>query len=151
MNIKAMLKALLIHAPSSKPIPRWPFRSASPSEIMRPVSVTIPAPMITPRIPSNGLFESSEGATAASPCATCSGGGKRTAEVAADIERNLDGDSLHHFRVVAGGIVGRQQRELRTAGGGDFQHLAVKHLARIFIHGNLRNVANLHVGELRFA
>src|SRR5215831_362257 len=69
-----MLYALLIHAPSSKPNPKPPLRSARPSEIMRPVSVTTPAPMMTPRIPSSGLFESSLGIAAAADCAIRIGG-----------------------------------------------------------------------------
>src|SRR5215470_14439058 len=74
MNIRAMLKALLIHEPSSKPNPRLPLRSARPSEIMRPVRVTTPAPMMTPRIPSKGLFEISLGIAAAVACAIRMGG-----------------------------------------------------------------------------
>jgi hypothetical protein len=37
--------------------------------------------MMTPKIPSNGLFDSSDGATPARPFAICAGGGKRKALV----------------------------------------------------------------------
>ncbi len=32
------------------------------------------------------------------------------------VERDLDGNALHDFGEVAGGVVGRQQRKLRSAG-----------------------------------
>src|SRR5215472_6383463 len=38
-----------------------PFRSGVPSVSMRPVRVTMPAPITTPMIPSNGLLERSAG------------------------------------------------------------------------------------------
>src|ERR1700735_1847795 len=44
--------------------------------------------MMTPRIPSNGLFDSSDGATPARPFAICAGGGKRTAMVEEAIARS---------------------------------------------------------------
>src|ERR1700745_577162 len=61
MNIRAMLNALLIQAPSSKPIPTLPFRSAKPSVSNRPATVTMAAPSNTPAIPSSGLFDKSSG------------------------------------------------------------------------------------------
>jgi NAD(P)-dependent dehydrogenase (short-subunit alcohol dehydrogenase family) len=58
------LNALAIQAPSSKPIPTFPLRSAEPRDNRRPASVTIPAPMTTPRIPSSGLWDKSDGRAA---------------------------------------------------------------------------------------
>src|SRR5260370_16672560 len=136
----------------SKLIPTWPLRTARPSEIIRPVSVTIPAPMITPKIPSNGLFESSAGTACASPRAICCGVNCATAAEAPIarspltpcahggddgeprtqgsgnariIEPDLYGDSLHDFREITGGIVSRQQRELRTPAGPHLDHLSL--------------------------
>src|SRR5579859_5940884 len=80
-----MLKALPIQAPSSKLIPRWPFRSGRPRVIIRPVSVTIPAPVITPKIPNSGDLESSDGAAAARERACCAGPGRGTTSVEAAI------------------------------------------------------------------
>ena len=64
MNMRATLNALAIQAPSSKPIPTFPLRSAKPRDNRRPASVTIPAPMTTPRIPSSGLWDKSDGRAA---------------------------------------------------------------------------------------
>ena len=52
---------------------------------MRPVSVTMPAPIMTPRIPSRGLFERSAGIAPAVACAICIGVGRGTAIVDAAI------------------------------------------------------------------
>src|SRR5260370_37058719 len=65
MNIRATLNELEIQAPSSNPIPTFPFRSAKPNVSNRPVTVTIPAPSTTPRIPSSGLWDKSIGNVAA--------------------------------------------------------------------------------------
>src|SRR5580704_18629961 len=149
MNISAMLKALPIQAPSSKPMPRLPLRSAVPRVSRRPARVTIPAPMTTPKIPINGLCEISDGKTPAMALATCTGvGGCRTAAweaivilrllsrsdgggdgkprtqlrgVSGVVERNLDGNPLHHLGEISGGVVGREQGELRATGGRDLQ------------------------------
>jgi len=44
MKHQSMLYAVPIHAPSSKPIPRLPLRSARPNASMRPVSVQFRRP-----------------------------------------------------------------------------------------------------------
>src|SRR6266567_1678152 len=145
---------------------------------MRPASVTIPAPRTTPKIPSRGLFDSSAGAADESARTICVGEGCATAIVVAIlrlrsvscanrgdngkprtqgsgnariIEPDLYGDSLHDFREITGGIVRRQQRELRTAGGRDLDHFAVDHPSRVRVDADLRRVADLHIGELRLA
>src|SRR5262249_45149129 len=90
---------LLSHAPSSKPIPRWPFRSGTPSVIIRPVSVTIPAPVITPKIPSSGDLESSDGADVAIARTSCAGPGRGSVVVEAAISGlslALSADSCDH-------------------------------------------------------
>src|SRR5271155_4836257 len=117
-------------------MPRLPFRSAVPSVSMRPVSVTIPAPMTTPKIPSSGLCESSDGKPAAIALAICDFVGECSTAICVDIfavplvrrsyrgghresgtqllglrkvvEYDLHRDALHDFRVVAGGVVRRQ-------------------------------------------
>src|ERR1700731_4675724 len=147
-----------------------------PREIMRLVSVTTPAPVTTPRIPSSGWAETSAG-TAAPTARAISIGDGRTATLEAAIlfrlppgpdgcnhresgtecaskgsivQRNLDWDALHHLREIAGRVVGRQQRKLGSAGWRDFQHLAVKYLTRILVNTNFGSVADLHVGQLGF-
>src|SRR5262245_43934030 len=95
--MSATLYAELIQAPSSTPRPTVPLRSARPSVIIRPVSVTIPAPRTTPRIPITGRFESSDGSPPAIVLAICAfvGGASEPATVAI-------GGSAHCFvRTVA--------------------------------------------------
>src|SRR5258708_4171190 len=105
-----------------------------PREIMRLVSVTIPAPVTTPRIPSSGLLETSAG-TAAPTARAMSIGDGRTAMLEAAIlfrlpprpdgcnhresgaqfggkvaivQPNLDRDALYHLREIAGRVeIGR--------------------------------------------
>ena len=105
---------------------------------MRLVSVTTPAPVTTPRIPSNGLLETSAGIAAAAARAISIGDG-RTATLDAAIlfplppgpdgcnyresgaqfggegaivQRDLDRNALYHLREIAGRVVGRQQGKL---------------------------------------
>src|SRR5580692_3999624 len=179
MNISPILNALPIQAPSSKLIPTWPFRSAVPKVIMRPASVTIPAPMITPRMPSSGLFERSAGPAATKACAICAEVGCGTTVVEAAIqyaplvrgahrgnngepgtqrgrevgiiEGDLHRDSLHHLRVIPGGVVRRQQRKLRTAGWSNFEYLPLENFSRIFIDAQVCRIADFHIGQLRLA
>src|SRR5208283_890996 len=120
-------------------MPTWPLRSASPIVSMRPVSVTSPAPIMTPIIAKKDRGVISEGIAVAVACANSSGvGGRVVIAVAAMmlrlssgadcgnygkswsqfrsqariVERNLHRDSLYHLGEVAGGVVGRQQTEL---------------------------------------
>src|SRR5258706_15319534 len=134
MNISEALKALSSQAPSSKLMPTCPFKSARPRLSIRPVRVTSPAPMTTPRIPSRGLVETSDGMAAAAPRAISIAVGRTTmleavilfrlppgpdgcnhresgAQLAgkgAIVQPNLDRDALYHLREIAGRVVGRQ-------------------------------------------
>src|SRR5690242_4545256 len=110
-----------------------PRKSGMPREIMRLVSVTMPAPKTTPRIPSSGRAETSAG-TAAPTARTISIGDGRTVRLEAAIlfrlppgpdgcchresraqfcgksvvvQPNLHRDALHHLREIAGRIVRR--------------------------------------------
>src|SRR4029077_1460158 len=78
MNINVTLKALEIQAPSSNPMPTFPLRSARPRPSNRPVRVTIPAPSITPTIPSTGLWDRSTGSAARPEDAEVGGGAVET-------------------------------------------------------------------------
>src|ERR1700690_3977426 len=115
-----------------------PLKSAKPREIMRLVRVTTPAPVTTPRIPSSGLVETSEGIAAAAARAICIGDGRTVIGEAAIgfrllsgadgcnhrkpgtqfrceigiVQRDLDGNTLHDFREVASRVIGWQQRKL---------------------------------------
>ena len=105
---------------------------------MRLVSVTTPAPVTTPRIPSSGLLETSAGIAAAAARAIPIGDGRIVMVDAAIgvrlpcradscnhresgsqfggkdgvVQRDLDRDALYDFCEIAGRVVGRQQRKL---------------------------------------
>src|SRR5438309_6088109 len=109
-----------------------------PREIMRLVSVTTPAPITTPRIPSSGWAETSTGIAAAAARAISIGDGRTVAIEAAIlfrlpprpdscnhrepgaqfsgkggvVQRDLDRNALYHLREIAGRVVGWQQRKL---------------------------------------
>src|SRR5277367_2118146 len=103
-----------------------------PRESIRLVSVTTPAPVTTPRIPSSGLLETSAG-TAEPTARAMSIADGRTVMLEAAIfsrlpprpdgcdhresgaqfggkgaivQRNLDRDALYHLGEIAGGVVG---------------------------------------------
>src|ERR1700720_2871124 len=102
-----------------------------PREIMRLVSVTTPAPITTPRIPSSGWAEASAGTAAPTARAMSIGDGRTDTLEAAMlfrlpprpdgcnhrqsgtqfggesgvVQRDLDRDALHHLREIAGRVV----------------------------------------------
>src|ERR1700756_2488531 len=138
INIRPISKAVTIHALSSYPNPWRPLKSGMPREIMRLVSVTTPAPVTTPRIPSNGLVETSAGIAAPAARAISVGEGRTmmleaaicsSSPSGADrcdhrnsgtqfrresriLQRDLHRNTLHDFCEVARGVVGGQQSEL---------------------------------------
>src|ERR1700692_418461 len=59
-------------------------------------------------------------------------------------ERDLDGNALHHFCKIAGGVVRRQQREFLAAGGRDAVDMAVHDLAREHVDGDIARLALTH-------
>src|SRR5580658_7875134 len=134
INMSDALKALSSQAPSSKLKPTCPFKSAMPRLSMRPARVTSPAPVTTPRIPRSGRVDTSDGIAAAAACAISSADGRTgIVEAAIDfrlsfgadgcyhgksrtqsgrerriVQRDLDGNTLHDFREISSGVVGRQ-------------------------------------------
>ena len=56
---------------------------------------------------------------------------------------------MYDFRVVAGGVVRREQRKLRTACGRNLDHLPAEEFAGILVDADLRWVSDFHVCELR--
>src|SRR5450631_1926515 len=65
------------------------------------------------------------------------------------IEHNLDRDALHNLGEVAGRVIGRQKRELRSAGRCDLRYFSVQHDPGESINGNVSAIAFLDVGKLR--
>src|SRR5882672_1546598 len=68
----------------------------------------------------------------------------------AAVERDLDGDALHHLGEIAGRVVGRQQREFLAAGRRETVDMAVDQLARKHVDGDVDLLAFAHVRELGF-
>src|ERR1700691_4893490 len=154
------LKALSSQEPSSKLMPRWPFRSARPRLSMRPARATSPAPVTTPRMPRRGSGDTSDGIAAAAARANSTADGRIViVEAAIDfrlssgadscyhrkartqrcrerriVQRDLDGNTLHDFREIARRVVGRQQSELRSAGRRDLDHFAANQLSGILVN-----------------
>src|SRR5271166_6117373 len=146
---------------------------------MREVSVTRPAPMRTPTIPNRGRVEMSVGIAIAVARAICAGVGERVggrdmtvaaamlfsrpdrsdyrkarAQLGGEfgiVESNLDRDSLYYLGEVPGGVIGRQQRKLRTTGGGNLNDFATDDLSGVFIETELGCIANLDIGQLGLA
>src|ERR1700678_2210156 len=141
-------------------MPTCPLRSAMPRLSMRPARVTSPAPVTTPRMPRRGRVDTSDGIAAAAACAISTADG-RTVMVEAALEfrlssgvggcyhrksgtqsgrerrivqRDLDGNTLHDFREISSGVVGRQQSELRSAGRRDLNHSSANALPGIFVN-----------------
>jgi hypothetical protein len=66
------------------------------------------------------------------------------------IEHDLHGDSLHDLREVPRGVVGRQKRELRSAGRSDFRHFSVENDSGESVDLDFGRIAFSNVGKLRF-
>src|ERR1700723_3607874 len=158
-------------------MPTCPFKSARPRLSIRPARVTSPAPVTTPRIPRKGRVDPSDGIAAAAARAISTADGRIVmVEAAIDfrlwsgadscyhrksgtqprrdrliVQRDLDGNTLHDFREIARGVVGRQQSELRSAGWRDLDHFAANELSGIFINAQFGRVPNFHVSQLGFA
>src|SRR5262245_39047351 len=65
MNTRATLNAVLIQENTLTPSPSAHMRSDRTTVSRRPATVTMPAPRITPAIPSTGLCDRSAGSAAA--------------------------------------------------------------------------------------
>ena len=81
---------------------------------------------------------------------TDSPGRNRSCFCLARIEHDLHRYSLHYLRVIARRIVGRQQGELRAAGGRDMIDLPSENYSWKCIHPYFSRVARADVTDLRF-
>src|SRR6266849_6670849 len=64
------------------------------------------------------------------------------------VERDPNRNALNHLGEIAGGVVGRQQRELRSAGGRDPLDPAMQSLAWETVDGHVDRLAWFYPGEL---
>ena len=76
--------------------------------------------------------------------------GRSSSGAVVAVERDLDGNALHHLGEIAGGVVRRQQREFLAAGGRDAVDAAVHDLAGEHVDGDVDRLALAHVGQLGF-
>src|SRR5581483_9599664 len=67
----------------------------------------------------------------------------------AALEHDLHGDALHDLGEVAGGVVGRQQREFLSAGRGERVNVTMHDLAGEHVDGDVDRLAFMHMGQLR--
>src|SRR4051794_5324791 len=63
---------------------------------------------------------------------------------------DLHGHPLNHLDVVAGGVLGRQQRERRAGPGLDAVDMAPDGTVRVGVDADVRRLAGPHRGQLRF-
>src|ERR1700692_4165416 len=75
-------------------------------------------------------------------------GAKAVAETVRVVDDNLHGDTLPHLGEISGGVVGRQERELRAGARSKREHVAAQTVARERIHGDLGRLAYIHVRQL---
>src|ERR1700684_2843316 len=66
------------------------------------------------------------------------------------VEHDLDRDSLHHLGKVSGGVIGRQQRKLRSASRRNLLHLPMEDDSREGIDPDVCRVSLTHVDKLGF-
>src|SRR5580658_4167683 len=66
------------------------------------------------------------------------------------VEHDLDRDSLHYLGKVPGGIIGRQQRKLRSASRRNLLYLPMEDDSREGIDPDVGRVSLTHVGKLGF-
>src|SRR4029077_659227 len=68
--------------------------------------------------------------------------------VLAGLEIDANRNTLYDLDVVSGGVFGRQQAELGTAGAADTFHFAAV-FAAVGVHAELDQLSRLHAAELR--
>src|SRR5215470_12002633 len=113
------------HAPSSKESEKAPRRSGRPTVVRRLSKLARKAPRSTAMTAQNGYVPTLPSDTGPRPSSF---------PVIAGIDPRHDRHALHDLGEIAGGVVGRQQRELRAAGGRDPLHAAVQCRVRKTVH-----------------
>src|ERR1700736_3865759 len=133
MKICEPIDAVESQAPSSKPSEKAPRRSGNPTDVNRLSKFARKEPSSTAPTANKGCGAMPPRETGPLSCGSFSAirprlvgmnpGHRRHAgqqplpQLLALVDFNPDRDALNHFGEIAGGVVGRQQRELRTAGG----------------------------------
>src|ERR1700736_4846458 len=158
MKICEPIPAVESQAPSSKPSENAPRRSGSPTEVRRLSKLARNEPSNTAPTANNGCGaipprdtgpRSSLSAIRSRLAGIDLGDDGHSGQQALQqwlilVELNANRDALNHFGEVAGGVVGRQQRKLRTACGGDPLDTATQFFVRKTVDGDLNRLARLH-------
>src|SRR5258707_4745748 len=153
VKIGEPIDAVESQAPSSKPSEKAPRRSGNPTEVSRLSKFARKAPSSTAPTANSGCGATSPRERGPWPASLLSAIRPRFAGVnsghdrhprqqalqqrLALVEGDPNRDALNHLGEIAGRVVGRQQRELRSAGGGDSLDAAVQALACETIDGHV--------------
>src|ERR1700722_1100196 len=88
-------------------------------------------------------------------CIHCYGGGKTWPKTILQwvvwIKHDLDRNALNDLSEIAGSIIRRKQCKLRTTGGSNLCHFAVKQYSRKSIDADIGAVSGLHIRKLGLA
>src|SRR5712691_3564737 len=165
MKICEPMPAVESQAPSSKPSENAPRRSGSPTEVRRLSKFVRNEPSRTAPTANSGRGATTPRERGPRPPASLSA--IRPSLVGTDVsddrharqqalqqrlalvERDTDRDALHDLGEIAGGVVRRQQRELRSAGRRNPAHAAVQFLLREAVDRQIDRLARLDPRELR--
>ena len=142
MNICEPIAAVESQAPSSKPSEKAPRKSGSPTEVSRLSKFARKEPSSTAPTANSGcgaMPPRESGSLSASLLSAIGAGlsvwirvttdipgSSRSSERLALVELDPDRNALNHLGEIAGRVIGRQQRELRAAGGRDPLDAAVQ-------------------------
>src|SRR3954447_1771391 len=157
MKICEPIPAVESQAPSSNPSEKAPRRSARPTDVSRlskfarnEPSSTAPTAnsgcgAIPPResgpLPDRSLSAIANRSVGVDPGHRRHAGQQLIQQLLSRIKRDPDWDALHDLGKIAGGIVRRQQRELRAAGRRNPLDAAAQSLTREAVDGQLDELA----------
>src|ERR1700730_10942582 len=164
MKICEPIDAVESQAPSSKPSEKAPRRSGNPTEVSRLSKCARKEPSSTAPTANKGCGAMPPRESGPCPASLLSAIRPRFAGVnsghdrhprqqaiqqrLALVEGDPNRDALNHLGEIAGGVVGRQQRKLRSAGRGDSLDAAVQPLAWESIDGHVDGLTRSYPGQL---
>src|SRR6266851_3667625 len=167
MKICEPIAAVESQAPSSKPSEKAPRRSGNPTEVRRLSKLARKDPSSTAPTANNGWGAMPPRDSGPWPVSLFSAIGRRFVganscdhrhprqqalqQWLALVERDPDRDALHHLGEIAGGVVGREQCELRSAGGRNSLDAARQFLAWETVDGHLDRLPRLRSGSVTVA
>src|ERR1700694_225858 len=166
MKICEPMLAVESQAPSSKPSENAPRRSSNPTEVRRLSKLARNEPSSTAPTANSGCGAIPPRGTGPRSALSLSAIRPRLAgvDIRDDghsgqqafqqrlilIQLDTDWNALDHLGEIAGGVVRRQQRELRTTRRRDPLDAAVEFFVRETVDGDVDRLARLHPRELRF-